>query len=114
MNRSMELIQLVASLSARASQNDRHVQILLEAMVRSAMSGAESEHENNSPGDSTNNHLIDWVKEQMEKSLDFDAPCEKILEGMREAIEAGNKKAAANAFFNYQRCMTRPRPLSPA
>lgn len=124
-NSSAELLQLLAQLSARASESERQVQALLAAIATAlateapialkATTGDKSDNSgtNDASEDFWKGILIDAVKEMMSKSDDFSAPCAKILEGMAVAARAHNYIGAANAFLNYQRCMRRPRPKAP-
>ncbi len=74
---------------------------------------SDSPSQNNDP--SNNNFwkdiLTDVLKELISASDNFDAPCKQILEGMSEAVRLHDNLGAARAFEQYQKCMSRPRPI---
>ena len=117
-NPTGQLLEVLAGLSARASENEHQVQALLAVVVRAATTRVASEEASDNNDDAhndfLNNILLDEIQKLWQSSSDFNAECEAILEGMREAILAHDNRGAANAFFRYQRCRARPRPLLPA
>jgi hypothetical protein len=114
------LLEMLAGLSARASANEHQVQALLTVIVRAATTQATSRQTSSeeSTEDSDDQYfefldhiLLDVAQAFFQGSADFNQQCDEILEGMREAILAHDYKGAANAFYTYQRCRARPRPI---
>jgi len=122
-DRTLQLLNIAAALAIQVEESAQRTQMILCAIVRAAtvemgepqtQTGAgESSQANDALDDSLKDWLLGLLQDALSRGTsneEFQAPCRKILDGMREAILSGNNLGAARAFDNYIRCMARPRP----